>query len=70
MPDSILDSLFLELNDYSILLQEVPQKFGPDWSKNLGIEYQKELNIPPQDIRKKIVEIISFLLGRFLIKIG
>ena len=54
MPDFSLDSLFLELNDYSILLQEVPQKFGPDWSKNLGIEYQKELNIPPQDIRKKI----------------
>ncbi|WP_304047040.1 hypothetical protein [Methanobrevibacter gottschalkii] len=70
MPDSSLDSLFLELNDYSILLQEVPQKFGPDWSKNLGVEYQKELNIPPKDIREKIVEIISFLMGRFLIKIG
>lgn len=56
MPDSILDSLFLEMNDYSILLQEVPQKFGPDWSKNLGIEYQKELNIPPQDIRKKLLK--------------
>ena len=70
MPNSSLDSLFLELNDYSILLQKVPQKFGPDWSKNLGIEYQKELNIPPKDIREKIVEIISFLMGRFLIKIG
>lgn len=70
MPDSSLDSLFLELDDYSILLQDVPEKFGPDWSRNLGIEYQKELNIPSQDIRVKIVEIISFLMGRFLIKIG
>ena len=70
MPDSSLDSLFLELDDYSILLQDVPKKFGPYWSGNLGIEYQKELNIPPQDIREKIVEIISkkyiYILKSFL----
>lgn len=69
-PNSSLDSLFLNLNTFSVLLQKVPQIFGPDWSDNLGIEYQKELNIPSDNIREKLVEFISFLMGRYLIKIG
>ena len=68
--DSSRDHLFLELNDFNVILQKVPDEFGPDWSKNLGIEYHKEYNIPSADIRKKVSQIVSFLLGRNLIKVG
>lgn len=70
LPDGGLDYLFLILDDFKVILQKVPDQFGPEWSNNLGIEYHLEYNIPSQDIRKKTADIVSFLLGRNLIKIG
>ena len=69
-PDSSGDHLFLSLDDFNVILQKVPDKFGPKWSNNLGIEYHKESNIPSADNRRKTSQIISFLFGRNLIKIG
>lgn len=69
-PDSSIDHLFLTLNEFNVILQKVPDEFGPYWSNNLGIEYHKEYNIPSADIRRKTSQIASFLLGRNLIKIG
>lgn len=70
LPDSSSDHLFLSLDDFKVILQKVHDKFGPNWSNNLGIEYHKEYNIPSEDNRRKTSQIISFLLGRNLIKIG
>ena len=64
------DHLFLTLDEFKIILQRVPDEFGPKWSNNLCIEYHNVHNIPSQDIRKKTADIVSFLLGRNLIKIG
>ena len=69
-PDSSGDHLFLTLNEFKVILQKVPDEFGPEWSNNLGIEYHKEYNIPSADVRRKTSQIASFLLGRNLIKIG
>lgn len=69
-PNSSRDHLFLELNDFKVVLQKVPDNFGPEWSNNLGIEYHHEYNIPSSDVRKKVSQIVSFLLGRNLIKVG
>ena len=70
LPDSSGDHLFLTLNKFNVILQKVPEEFGPEWSNCLGIEYHKEYNIPSADVRRKISQITSFLLGRNLIKIG
>lgn len=63
------DHLLLKLNDFSFIIQRV-EDLGPDWSNNLSIEYQKDFNIPSADIRQKNKEILSFLLGKHLIKVG
>jgi len=69
-------------NDYSFIKLEydnkeicfimhaVPDSYNPNWSKKLGIEYRNLWGIPKSKIREKIGEIVSFLLGRQLIKIG
>ena len=69
-PAMARDYLFLTLDDFKIILQKVPDEFGPKWSNNLGIEYHDVNNIPLQYIRKKTADMVSFLLGRNLIKIG
>lgn len=68
LPDSRLDSLFIELKEYNFIIEKVPEIFNPKWSKNMSIEYQN--NIPSVEIRQKITEILSFIMGRYLIKIG
>lgn len=69
-PNNFHDHLFLELNDFKVILQKVPDEFSPEWSNNLGIEYHKDYNIPSSDTRKKVSQVVSFLLGRNLIKVG
>lgn len=62
--------LFVELNDCSFIIEKVPDKFSPTWSKKLSIEYQKNLKIPTPETRQKIRQTLSFLFGRSLIKVG
>ena len=63
-------SLFIELDDYSFIIEKVLDDFSPNWSKKLSIEYQEDLKIPPSAIRQNIIDILSFLFGRQLIKVG
>ena len=63
------DHLLLDLNEFSFILQDV-REFGPNWSNKLCIEYQRQLNTPSEEIRQKNKEILSFLLGKHLIKVG
>lgn len=67
------DYMFIEFkdkNDVCFIIHSVPDFYNPQWSQKLGIEYRTEWNIPNQNERKKISEIVSFLFGRQLINIG
>lgn len=59
----------IQLNDCKFVLEKI-MDFGPKWSNNLCIEYQNQFNIPSSETRQKIKEILSFSLGKNLIKIG
>ncbi|WP_296789795.1 hypothetical protein [uncultured Methanobrevibacter sp.] len=63
------DHLLLDLDEFSFILQDI-REFGPKWSNKLCIEYQRQFNIPSEEIRQKNREILSFLLGKHLIKVG
>ena len=52
------------------IIHTVPEKLGPNWSNNIGIEYRAEWGIPEAEEREIINEIVSFILGRQLINIG
>lgn len=67
--------LFVEFRDENnadkyFTIQSVPDIYGPSWSKNISIEYKGKWWIPTPEERKKINEIVSFLIGRQLISIG
>lgn len=57
-------------NDIHFVIHSVPDVYPPKWSKKVGIEYREEWGIPRVEEREKITEIIGFLFGRQLIKIG
>ena len=59
----------IQLNDCKFILEKL-MDFGPKWSNNLCIEYRNQFNIPSSETRQKIKEILSFSLGKNLIKIG
>jgi len=61
----------VELEDYKFIVHKVPKGIGPEWSNNIGIEYRMEFGgIPNEDEREGISEIISFLFGKHLLKVG
>lgn len=63
--------MFIELNEYSFLVQIVPEYLGPKYSHNISIEYHMEWGkIPEENERKAISEIISFILGKQLLNVG
>lgn len=67
----VRDYLFIEpTNCSSFIIGKVPERFGPNWSNCIGIEYQKQFGFPSQNDMKKIHEILSFFFGRLLIKVG
>lgn len=64
------DSCFINLKDYSFILQKVPDEYAPNFSSKLGIEYNEKFNIPSKNDRNKLTIILSFLMGRYLLKVG
>jgi hypothetical protein len=65
------DYLCVELSDTSFIVAKVPKEFGPDWSFNISIEYRQSFGrIPNEDEREAISELVSFVLGNQLLKIG
>jgi hypothetical protein len=54
------------------VIHAVPSGFGPGWSEQLGIEYRNDGKhpLPAEDTRRAIEEIVSFVLGRRLMRIG
>lgn len=67
---TIRNALFIEVDEYKFIIQEVPKIFNPKWSTNIGIEYFDTEKLPDEETREKIRKILSFIFGRNLIKIG
>lgn len=65
------DYLIVKLADTSFIVARVPKEYGPDWSFNISIEYRQTFGrIPDENDREGISEIVSFVLGNQLLKIG
>lgn len=65
------DFLFVNGSGISFIVAEVPKEYGPDWSNNIVIEYRKSFGkIPSDDERKAIAELVGFVFGNQLLKIG
>ncbi|MCM3454474.1 hypothetical protein M3685_11010 [Heyndrickxia oleronia] len=65
------DYLLVDLKNFKFIIHNVPKDIGPTWSNNIGIEYSEEYGgIPDPDIREAISEIVSFIFGRHLLKVG
>jgi hypothetical protein len=70
-PSGQLDHIVVETPDLTFVVHQVPEKFGPTWSKNIGIEYGWGGSvIPGEDVRDAIAEIIGFTTGRRLLRVG
>lgn len=64
------DYLSLETEQFKCFVADVPKEFGPDWAKRICIEYRSSLNIPEAETRTAIHELMSFVLGTHLLRIG
>jgi len=65
------DYLSVKFADTSFIVAKVPKEFGPDWSFNISIEYRQSFGrIPDEKERESISELVSFVLGNQLLKIG
>lgn len=65
------DFIFVKHSDFSFLISKVPKDYGPAWSFNLTIEYRKSFGaIPSTEIRQAVSELVSFIFGSHLLKIG
>ncbi|MBE6500461.1 MAG: hypothetical protein E7Z80_07970 [Methanobrevibacter thaueri] len=63
--------MFCKLNDKdNIIINAVPDTMNPSWSNNICISYNSKEIIDNKDLRGNIDNIISFIFGRKLIKIG
>lgn len=66
-----LDYAFIKCDDFGFIIHTVPNQFGPDWSNNIGLEYRREFGrIPSPEERIAISEIVSFIIGKHLLKVG
>jgi len=65
------DFFYVNSGDIAFLVCQVPDVFAPSWSKKVSIEYRREFgNIPDNHQREVISELVSFFLGRQLLRIG
>ena len=70
-PSGQLDHIVVDTPDVTFVVHRVPENFGPQWSKNIGIEYGWGGSaIPDEDVREAISEIVGFATGRRLLRIG
>ncbi|MDD4497058.1 MAG: hypothetical protein PHV51_02725 [Methanosarcinaceae archaeon] len=71
LPKMNKDFMFINTELTKFIIAKVPDTFGPDWSENICIEYNKQFGeIPDFEQREAISEIVSFVLGRQLLFVG
>lgn len=65
------DYFYIQLSEFNFIVQKVNCKFLPEWGNGLLIEYRSSFkSIPSKEIREAVAEIIGFVLGSQMIKIG
>ncbi|HVP41168.1 MAG TPA: hypothetical protein VMS95_04380 [Candidatus Krumholzibacteriaceae bacterium] len=65
------DFLLIKAFDFQFVVAKVPKKYGPSWSSNICIEYQKAWGrIPEMEETEKIEELCSFIFGTQLLSVG
>jgi len=64
------DHVRVTAGDLSFIVHEVPKDLGPAWSQSLGIEYGGTSAVPDEPTRRAVEEIVSFVLGRRLLRVG
>jgi len=65
------DHCSIETPNFSFLFTHVPDTLAPTWSKPVGLEFRaKQGVLPTEDEREATAEIVSFLLGRHMLKVG
>ena len=66
-----MDHLVVKFSDTSFIVSKVPNEYGPDWSFSIAIEYKQSFSrIPNEEEREAISELVSFVFGNQLLKIG
>lgn len=65
------DHLLVNFDNTSFIVSKVPNEFGPNWSYNLSIEYRQSFGrIPTTEEREAISELVGFVFGNQIQKIG
>ena len=65
------DCIYISFNGTGVLMRRVYHKHGMCWNCSLALEYRSDYGrIPEKEERKKIAELLGFLLGRHLILVG
>ena len=74
-PDNVKSTLknylyIMPENCPNFIISETPSEFNPKWSNKISIEYYNNFGFPEDKSKQIIFEILSFIFGRHLIKIG
>lgn len=66
--DQWRDHFVVEAGDLRFAVCEVPEKFAPKWLHPLALQFAAP--IPNEDTREAVGEIVSFVVGRRLLRLG
>ncbi|MBP3576549.1 MAG: hypothetical protein J6K15_00420 [Lachnospiraceae bacterium] len=65
------DCLYIKYLDTGVLLRKIPSEYKPEWNHKVALEYRTAYGrIPEAEERKKVAELLGFLMGRHLILVG
>ncbi len=65
------DFLYVETEDFNFIVQLVDKSFLPIWGNGIQIEYRNSFKkLPDKQTREAISEIVGFVFGTQLLKIG
>lgn len=67
---SSYDHFLIDTENIKCIVQLSPKFFLPDWGNGIAIEFRKEFGIPKEDTRQAIAELVGFIIGTQLLKIG
>ncbi len=65
------DCLYIKYLDTGVLLRKISSEYKPEWNHKVALEYRTAYGrIPEAEERKKVAELLGFLMGRHLILVG
>lgn len=64
------DYFLIDTQVVKCIVQLTPKSFLPDWANGFSIEYRQEFGIPDDTTKSAVSEIVGFVIGIQLLKIG